>query len=656
MRLRARLAPPEGRRNPGVPDGGVALRRRGIQWQARSADCRALVVEPPPHGEPLAARLEKARAGLARFFRGLSLPGESAGLLSALVTGEREALSPEFQDSFRRAGLSHLLAISGLHLGLVAVGAYLLLCRLLARSAFFRWQGDVRRPAALAAFLLALGYTMLSGSEVPAVMAALFMLAVLLGRQRDWLQVLCAAALAILALWPQALWTASFQLSFAAVAGVILAAPIFYGWLGFGPGCREASGWHRPLSWAAQLLSVSLGASLFTAPLVARHFSQVALLGPLVNLVAVPLAAWLVVPLGLLAVVSYPFSQALASAFCWCAAWPALILEKLAGWVADMPAASLMVPTPGAVATLASLVALMLMFSAGRRRLTSGALLLAVAVAWQGAVWLSPRFSGRMEVTFIDVGQGDAALVRLPGGMTLLIDGGPRGPGEYDAGRQVVGRFLLAQGISRLDAVAATHLEADHAGGLVWLVENFHPRELWVGEPVEGGRLAADLAGAAARAGCQIRLLGAGERLEPAAGVALEVLWPGRELAGLLANERSLVLRVAYGERAFLFTGDVEREGERLLLESGAVLRADVVKVGHHGSRGASSPELVGRAHAGVAVISVGRDNVHRLPDAEVEERWLSAGARLLRTDVCGAVSVSTDGRDLEVETAACQP
>jgi competence protein ComEC len=650
VRVKAHLKDMAAFCNPGLADRALSWRRQGVLWRAGVGDCQRLMVEAGAGSSP-AAWIERARQGLEAFFRRQNLPAQAGPLLASLTTGRRDGLSPELQDNFRKSGLAHLLAISGLHLMLVAAGLYWLLVRLLARLAAVRSFGDARPAAALISFLLAVGYTLLSGAGVPVVralvMAGCGLMAVVLGRQRDWVQVLCAAALIVLVLWPQSLWTAGFQLSFSAVLGLILAAPFFYRLLGVE---KEKNGLKNFVVWTGRLFSVSLAAWLFTLPVLVAHFGQIALWGPVVNLVAVPLAAWLVVPLGLTAVVLVPISESAAGAAAWLAGWPALALEKTAQLAASLPESAVLTPLAEGWLALIFSAGLALVFFDGRRIKAGGAVLMLLAGLVQAGLWLGPRFSSRLEVTFLDVGQGDSALVRMPGGGTLLIDGGPASPEGFDAGR-LIGKFLQDKGFLRLDAVMASHPEADHIGGLVYLVENFRPRKLYTGQPLTGHYWGELLLEKARESGTEIIALKAGDEVALDAGAKMEVFWPTEEAPGLSANERSLVVKISFGNSRFLFLGDLEGEGERRLLESTSDLGAEVVKVAHHGSAGASSEELVERVRPALAVVSAGRDNLHRFPHRRALERWAKSGARLLRTDVHGAVTVSTDGRDLAVET-----
>jgi competence protein ComEC len=244
------------------------------------------------------------------------------------------------------------------------------------------------------------------------------------------------------------------------------------------------------------------------------------------------------------------------------------------------------------------------------------------------------------------VGQGDSILVRFPGGGTLLVDGGAAREGHFDAGRRIVAPFLWGRGITRLDAVALTHPETDHAGGLPAVVRLFRPKEIWTAEPLEGSPVTLPLLQAAGEAGARVRILRAGAQPRP----GVFVLWPPGSLEGLKANERSLVLRIVHDKTACLLTGDLEEEGETGLLAENVDLRADVLKVGHHGSRWATSESLLERVRPSHAVISAGARNTFGFPHLELLERLQNRNIAILRTDCHGAVTFRSAGDDLEVE------
>jgi competence protein ComEC len=639
VRVLASVREPRSVKNPGVLDYARLLHRRGIDWTGTADSCTHLLVERGPVPGSVLRVSENARAALRRFVSRRDAPDEAKGIFTALTVGERGGIPESTSQDFRRAGLAHLLAISGLHLGFVAAGLYFLLVFWFSRTRRLVLLVDVRRLAALLVMPVTVGYTLLAGAHLPAVRACImvlgFLLAVIVRRESDPLQTLCAAALVILGLWPQSLFEVSFQLSFAAVLVIVLGMPVVTGWLRLPLLRTEEPWWRRFLVRLAHFLLVTLLATLGTAPLTAFLFNQLSLMGPLANLIAVPLAAFLIVPLGLIFCLLYPLSGVLAGFFADLGLFLSSLLSDLAAWFGDMGFAWFNVATPSVLALILLYATLLFIFQLGRIRWARWAVVagLVLLIGSWGLGKISPLLSDELEMTVIDVGQGDSILVLFPGGDTLLVDCGPAREGGFDAGRRIVAPYLWSRGITRLDAVAITHPQADHMGGLSSIIELFRPEEIWSAEPLD------QVAGA--------RILRAGD--EPRPGVS--VLWPPASLEGLEANERSLVLRITHEEHALLLTGDLEEEGEAGLLDQDVDLRADVLKVGHHGSRKATSARFLKRVRPAIAVISVGARNAFGFPRRELLDRLAAQKARVFRTDRHGAVTLNTDDERLEVKT-----
>jgi competence protein ComEC len=276
--------------------------------------------------------------------------------------------------------------------------------------------------------------------------------------------------------------------------------------------------------------------------------------------------------------------------------------------------------------------------------------LLLVAAGAGVALWpLVAPDHGRLRVTFLDVGQGDAILVEVPDGSRALVDGGPGGGARFDVGERVVAPFLWNRGIGRLDVIAATHADADHSGGLAAVLRGLRVGEIW-----ENGRWGVgheDTVAALGRSGAPRRVLAAGQRLQLGEAAVTVLSPPTDDAAAALTgeNDHSLVLRLDWRGIALLLTGDLTVRGEERLLAGRAPLAATVLKVGHHGSRGSTAAPFVEASRPRIAVVSVGARNPFRHPAPEVLDRLAIAGARLYRTDRDGAVIVETDGRRLWV-------
>ncbi len=659
VRVLVRLRRPPARHNPGGGDPRRRLLRQGVAYTATVPHCREVLVEPAAGGGPRRAA-ERARAAVAAFIDSRPAPADRRSLLAALTIGEAGGIEPELRRAFSRAGLAHLLAVSGLHLAFVALGFYWLLVHGLACSQRLGNRLDVRRLAA-GLVVPAVGfYVLLAGARLPSVRAGVavgcFLVAAMVQRRIEPLQSLAAAALLVLGLWPQSLFDISFQLSFAAVAGLLLLAPPLADALRVPWRRAEMPGGllARVRVHALQLLLISAVAAAATAPLVAAHFHQVSLLGLVANLIAVPLAAWLLVPLGLMAALLLVPWPAAAGAVMDLALWVSGGLIALAEQLARLPVGHWTTAGPDRLQLLAWYGGLLAL--AGWRRWRAARWLAAAAAAVLLVSWtagaLAPRFRDRLELVALDVGQGESLLLRLPGGREVLIDGGGAFRSDFDVGRHVVAPALWAQGVDELEAVVVSHRHPDHVGGLPAVVELFAPRQVWTPAPLAGCETSAPLAAAVAEADVDIRQLAAGDLVHDSDGVRIDVLWPGPGATGLEENERSLVLRVRHDDNTLLLTGDLDRRGEAALLESGVNLRADVLKVGHHGSRYGTSEAFLQRVRPQEALISAGAGNRYNLPHPSLLQRLERAGVRVWRTDRHGAIRVVSDGADLAIVPA----
>jgi competence protein ComEC len=374
-------------------------------------------------------------------------------------------------------------------------------------------------------------------------------------------------------------------------------------------------------------------------------FNQLSLIGIVANLFVVPLAAP-ATTLGMLALLLSLASDTLAG-LCFGALWLMLVALRAVVWVAAaVPAAMVHLPAPAWGAVVAWYAALALAPLSARRRLVVPALagLLLIATGLSLEPWWRPG-DGRLRVTFLDVGQGDATLIELPEGRRLLVDGGPGGARRFDVGERVLSPFLWNRPVRRLDVVALSHSDADHAGGLAAVLRHFTVGEFW--ENGSWRPAAEETLQALERSRAPRRVLRAGNRL-----------WIGEALVTVLnpdggvrtdANDESLVLRLDWRGVSLLLTGDLGWEGEERMRDQAGPLRVTMLKVAHHGSRFSSSAPFLDAARPAFAIVSAGARNPFRHPAPEALGRLEAAGARVYRTDRDGAVIVETDGTRLWV-------
>ncbi len=649
--FRARLHELRGTRNPGLPDTTLALRAADVDIVAGVAaptSLTRLVAEPPAGARRAAFRARRAlRAAIDAH-----VGGPAGAFLKTAVLGDRRGVGPDVEEGFAAAGATHVLSVSGLHLAaVVAVVAFAVRAAagLVPNLALYV---DPRAVAAACALPVLVFFTLLTGEAVAtqrsAIMLAVGAGGVLLGRPVSPGPAIAAAAILILAAGPLRIFDLSLQLSVASVAGIALLAARLGPQRGVRAAPRAAG---RALVWLWRFGAATLAATAFTAPLVARAFGEIAPLSPLGNLALVPLVELGVVPLGLfgsmLAALSPPLGH-----FPLVAAGAAarVALAVAAAFRANAPVWTCRMPNALETATLtgaaAALLAGLRAPSALRRRLLGAALVVGLVGAGSLVArdWRR-RHANFTRVTFLDVGQGDAAVVEAPGGAVAVIDGGGAFDDGFDPGERIVEPFLRTRGITRVDLMALSHPHPDHLNGLRRILRRFPVGALWTsgddGHNPEYGHL-LDLARArdVPTPVPTVRLLG---------GAALEPLGPfvGDTIAappGLTVNDASLVLRLAFGGRAVLFPGDLEADGEGELVGRRALgqrIAADVLKVPHHGSRTSSSDELVDAVAPALAVVSLGWRNHFHFPAGEVVARYAAHGAAVLRTDRDGAITVT---------------
>ncbi|HTB59564.1 MAG TPA: ComEC/Rec2 family competence protein [Polyangia bacterium] len=646
---RAKLRALRGTRNPGLPDPALALRAVGIEALAGVPTAGAIrrLAEPSGYGPRRAAYLAR------RALRGAidrAVEGEAGAFLKTAVLGDRRGVAPEVEEGFRAAGATHVLSVSGLHLAAVAALFFLLVRGIAARVPRLPLYVDPRAIAAAASLPAIALFTLLTGEAVAtersALMLALGMGALLVGRTASPAPTIAGAALVLLIARPLQIFDVSLQLSVASVAGIALCARRL------GPGTRrgDALG-RRCLRWLGRFGAATLAATAATAPLCAHVFAEIAPMAPLGNLALVPLCEMVVVPVGLAGATA-------AAVWAPLGRWP-LALAAVAARLTLAIAAEFRAHAPVWVCRAPNVLETLLLIAGGTlaliaptargggRRLAVAAALTCAIVATSSLVIrdLRRRFSDTLTVTFLDVGQGDAAVVEAPGGAVMLIDGGGTRDGQFDTGARIVEPFLRARGISRLDVVALSHPHPDHLNGLFRVLQRFPVGAFWSsgddGRNPEYRRLVA----LAQTRGVPIpevapTALG-GARVEPLGPFLDERIGAP---PGLTVNDASLVLRVLFAGRSVLFAGDLEADGEGELCGRralGQAVRSDVLKVPHHGSRTSSSDELLEAVEPELAVMSLGWRNQFHFPAPEVLARYAAHGARTLRTDRDGAVTVT---------------
>lgn len=647
--------------NPGGFDYERHLAAQGIFARGSLTSGGDIIVlrEWPPRKANLRERVEQVRENISDWIGRVGEGGPMSEVMRALVVGDRWAAPEDVNDVFQRAGVAHLLAVSGLHLGLVASIVYFIALMALKSSERLMMAMDVRRVAAALTILPVIAYMLLAGSRIPtirsAIMVCTYMIAVVIGRDDDLPSAIALAALAIMILWPASVVDVGFILSFGAVIAIAFMMPTIRNILGYkNPEEREKL-WWRLKSNIASGFMMSAGIMLFTSPFVARYFNYFIPISPISNLIFIPLVGYGALPLGLMASLMHPVWPAGGD---WLMFMGLKTIEYSIGlmkYFAMLSAPDRLVPTPTALETVLvmslTVAAAKALGRGGRARNIArfATLILALALVADGGVWyLLGKGRGDLRITYLDVGEGNAAVAVMPDGKVLVVDTGPIF-GGFDAGERIVGPYLLHERITRIDTIAISHPHSDHVGGLKWLADHFRVGEIWMADIGYSEDDVNKITDPAAKRGVPVRRLSVKTPPFDYGGARVDVWWPPRGAEVEDLNNASLVFRIRFGGASFLFPGDVGERVHEEMLDGGGERRVTVLLAPHHGSRHGVTDLLLARLTPSWAVISSRYSMYSRFPSPEALAVLKRAGIRALRTDELGAIRFRTDGARMEV-------
>lgn len=641
VRVSARILPLREYRNFAEPFSLRFLKTQGLQ--ATAATKSALLIEKleaAPAFSPRGLISRLRRSFLDHIETGFADPDAPGGIrpegavFEALVLGERGRMSAGVTRALQATGLFHLIAISGAHIGIIAALFF----------AVLRAARVSRRAASvvLIGFLIAYAFLVEGRASVvrAVVMAGLYFAGRWLWKDVHLLNTLGLSAMAILVADPFQLLDMGFVLTYAATLSILL----FYDSI-----LRVLP--QLPFK-IGETLALSLAAQIGVLPFIAGAFHRVTFSGLILNFLAIPLV-------GVIMAVGYPYLLAALAADTAARAGGAALRLLVGAFLRSMslldglPFFSYRIPAPplwvGWGYAAAMMTFLWALRTGKKRGLAGGAAGLFFLLL---ILHPFPSVSRFLRLTFIDVGQGDSILIEFPGREKMLIDGGGVSYGEFDIGENVVSPVLWAKGIKRLRTLVLTHSHPDHKAGLISVARNFRIGEFWEAPGRQQAADEDDLDRVLAKT--PRWNLAAGSR-RIVGGVIIDVLSPEADGVGPQGdeNDRSLVLRLTYGETSFLLAGDIGTAVESRLARSGRPLRSTVLKVPHHGSRTSSGQEFLAAVRPKTVVISAGRNNRYGLPNPEVIARYVRTGADIRRTDLQGAVEIESNGSVLRIRTAA---
>ena len=644
--------------NPGRMNTVMSNKAKGICGRAMISKY-SLVIEP--RQENSLARLAEQVRNKYEEYMAQAMPKQDAAAIFAMLFGGYQGIRPELLEAFTVTGIVHILSVSGSHITLMA-GTANIVGRFLHMSP--------RATAALATGVI-LFYSLLAGAIPPVIRSALMgiltLLALTAGRERDAQHILGLVALGLLLYSPLWLFDISFQLSFGATAGLLYLAPLL----------RERLRKKLPV-FVADSLAVTIGAQLSVLPIIAWYFNVLSLSSLLANLVIAPIVEWIIVA-GLLAGLLASLIPMAGKVVFLLASVVLGLVYELSRWVAALPGSQIYMPTFswwGGILYYMGLGWLIidgehkkrLMSCVGSKYLLAMGRKLWDSKGWQAVFllgmlmvvfycWQILGNNKEMQVHFIDVGQGDSALVITPHGRAFMVDTGGVREGNYDIGSRVDVPYLLHYGVQKLDYIFLTHAHDDHAGGVKGILTKIPVGAIGIGHEGAGDYLQDFGTGEIGKIKKLLVPLQEGSSIE-LDEVRIDMLYSPEsrkvQESQLQAtgNEFSNLIRVSYGEASFLFTGDLVAEQEQQVLANGTNVASTVLKVGHHGSRTSSSQEFLTAVNPGWAVISCGYNNSFGHPHKEILNRLTSCTkAEILRTDQQGAIVFRTDGKSMKVES-----
>ena len=648
-------------------------------------------VKSPAHFPEITSLLyfpERIRHLIANFLD-KTLTQPSRGLYKAILIGDRSDIPPPVLENFTSAGCIHILAISGMHMGLLAIITIAVLTWLLKRSTWLLLHINVRKVAVSMALLPLIIYAFIAGFNIPVLRALLmtiiFILAIIFDRPENLVNHILLAALLILAWKPSAMFTVSFQLSFSAVISIALIYPLLHNLLFENPH-YSLSGITKPdpasnsppaepgltipaqfLKWLLAGISLTTAAMLGTLPLLLFHFNRVSLVAPLTNLLVEPLICFWSLNVGIIASLLIPLAPSIAGMLFKVGSLGLTISERICAFFTTLPYASLRLPTPSLLEIILFYIFILSAVMFFHLEISRKRFCLIIALFSFCCLLTAPAISRithnastTTSVSILDVGHGSSILLQLPHNKNILIDGGGAGSENFNIGERVIGPFLWKKQLSHLDAVVISHPHSDHYNGLEFILKHFHPRELWVNGMTGHDPEYQQLLNLANTLNIAIKIPATDEMIFQSGNARLQCVNNGlpagyssdRTISSqsqrINTNDMSLVLRLETADNSFLFPADISARMAETLVSAKRNLQADILVAPHHGSKSSMSPGFIEKVNPKYIAISAGRNNPFNFPDKSFFDLQMK-GIQVLTTGRDGTLTFKEEGNTIQM-------
>ncbi|OGW51778.1 MAG: DNA internalization-related competence protein ComEC/Rec2 [Nitrospirae bacterium RBG_19FT_COMBO_42_15] len=653
IRFEAKLKKPRSFWNPGTFDYEAYLARKGVYALASIGEKNQIEIIGNT-GNMFFIRLFEMRDRIKKAVTN-SLTGPPAAILLAMIIGNTTGLTDEIRDTFMASGTTHILSISGSHLGLIVVFIFLItrfIIGLLPEKLLLRitMYTTPTKIAAAITIVPVIFYALISGAQTATIrsliMILVYILAVLVDRGNEILNSLALSALIILLIDPLSIHDISFQLTMVSVLFIALAIELKRQWAKKDkPDIVEAkTDFTHSISEKVFLyLFITIAVSLGTAPIVAFYFRQVAWVGLFANSIVVPFAGFLIVPLGLLSSII----SVLTGIFFFSGLNEFLLnlFYSLVKLFAQIPYAEIHIASPG-IFYLSLFYILVFLLYRQRQMNYKAIFFIGLMLFSLIARPLISQFDRNFKVTFLDVGQGDSAVIEFPDRKIMIIDGGGIFSETFDIGRAALAPFLWDKGIHAINYMVLTHPQLDHVGGFPYLLEKMKIKEVWENSD-EGESIAYRRFDGLIKSKGILRKTELSDMKTDIRDVKVSVIG-ARERASI--NDRSIVLKISNGDYSLLFAADIENKAQEALLKHDSI-KSNIIKVPHHGAKSSLNEDFIRAVSPEIAVVSVGYQNRYRHPSSEHIEGYEKVGARIFRTDKDGAIILKVNERGINIKT-----